>query len=128
MKILEELKYTKSHEWVKIDGNIASCGITDYAQSELSDIVYVKLKQVGFQLKKGESFGEIEAVKAVSDLYTPVSGKIIEINKELSDAPNLVNDDPYGKGWMIKIEMSNPDEVNTLLTAEEYITLVKESK
>lgn len=124
MKVPLELKYTKSHEWIRVNGNIATCGITDYAQSELSDIIYVELHPIGSKIQKGKPFGTIEAVKAVSDLYAPVSGKIIEINKELANSPNLINEDPYEKGWMTKIEMSEPDEVNELLTSEEYKKLI----
>ncbi|MBI4721810.1 MAG: glycine cleavage system protein GcvH [Candidatus Stahlbacteria bacterium] len=129
MEALDELKYTKSHEWVKINGTIATCGITYYAQSELSDIVYLELHPVGTEVEKGKSFGTIEAVKAVSDMYAPISGKIIEINKNVIDAPNLVNEDPYGKGWMIKIEMNTPEEINEFLTSEEYLkSIVDEHK
>lgn len=125
MSIPGELKYTESHEWVKVESNIATCGITDYAQSELSDIVYVELHPAGTEVNKGKPFGTIEAVKAVSDLYAPVSGKIVEINENLSDSPNLVNEDPYGKGWIAKIELSNSAELETLLTAEQYLAIIK---
>ena len=128
MKIPEELKYTKTHEWVKVEGNTAICGITDYAQSELSDIVYLELHHVGSNVKKGEAFGNIEAVKAISEIYSPVSGKIIEANTGLSNSPNIVNEDPYGKGWMVKIELSDPEELNTLLTPEEYTAFIKSSQ
>ncbi len=124
MKVLEELRYTKTHEWVRINGIIATCGLTDYAQSELSDIVYLELHPAGTEVEKGKPFGTIEAVKAVSDMYAHVSGKIIEINKIVVDAPNLVNEDPYGKGWMMKMEMNNPEEINELLTAEEYLKYI----
>jgi glycine cleavage system H protein len=125
MEFPEELKYTKTHEWVKIGDNIATCGITDYAQSELSDIIYVDLRPVGTEVKRGKPFGSIEAVKAVSDLYAPVSGKIIEINTALSDSPELINESPYEKGWMVKIEVSAPEELNMFLSALEYKELIK---
>ncbi len=119
-KIPDDLKYTKTHEWVKLEGNEVTIGITDYAQSELSDIVYVDLPQPGKQVKTGEPFGTIEAVKAVSDLYAPVSGEITAINTELKTAPDLVNKDPYGKGWMVKIKVSDPNELAGTLNAKDY--------
>ncbi|MCZ6776990.1 MAG: glycine cleavage system protein GcvH, partial [Ignavibacteria bacterium] len=108
MNLPENLKYTKDHEWILVDGDIVTVGITDYAQGELGDVVFVELPPVGKILKEHDSFGTIEAVKAVSDLYAPVSGAITEVNKELEGTPELVNKDPYGKGWMIKIKLSNP--------------------
>ncbi|MDI6839587.1 MAG: glycine cleavage system protein GcvH [bacterium] len=120
MDILEDLKYTKTHEWVKIEGDIVTCGITDYAQSELSDVVFVNLYKIGTFVDKGRPIGTIEAVKAVSDIYAPVSGEIIDVNEGLAKSPNLVNQDPYGEGWMVKIKISNPSELDTLLTAEAY--------
>lgn len=120
MKIPSELKYTKEHEWIKIDGDIATVGITDYAQGELGDIVYVEIETVGEELAHGDVFGTVEAVKTVSDLFMPLSGEIIEMNEDLDASPESVNDDAYGSGWMIKIRMTNPSEVEDLLSAEAY--------
>ena len=114
------LKYSKDHEWVKVDGNIATIGITDFAQSQLGDIVFVDIQTEGEELEAGEVFGAIEAVKTVADGLMPVSGKVIEVNAELEGAPESVNSDPYGAGWMIKVEMSNPAEVDALLDAAAY--------
>lgn len=120
MNFPKELKYTKDHEWVRIEGDVAVIGITDHAQSELGDIVYVDISTVGDTLKKEEVFGSVEAVKTVSDLFMPVSGEVLEVNPELESAPESVNKDPYGAGWMIKIKMSDPSEVASLLTADAY--------
>ncbi len=120
MNIPSELKYTKEHEWIKIDGDIATVGITDYAQSELGDIVYVEIETVGETLSHGEVFGTVEAVKTVSDLFMPLSGEVIEMNEDLDGSPESVNDDAYGSGWMVKIKLSNPSEVDHLLSAEAY--------
>ena len=125
-KIPEELKYTKTHEWLRIEGDYGISGITDFAQSELSDIVYVELPKPGRKLKKEETYGTIEAVKAVADLYSPLSGEIVEVNTKLTKTPDLVNKDPYGEGWMIKIKIENREEVDTLLSSEEYSKLVAE--
>lgn len=125
MNIPEELRYTREHEWVRVDGNIATIGITDYAQSALGDIVYVDVDTIDDTLGADEVFGTIEAVKTVSDLYLPVSGVITELNADIEDQPELVNSDPYGSGWIIKVEMSNDDELNELLTAEEYRNLIE---
>ena len=114
------LKYSKDHEWVKVDGNIATIGITDFAQSQLGDIVFVDIQTEGEELEAGEVFGAIEAVKTVADGLMPVSGKVIEVNADLEGAPESVNSDPYGAGWMIKVEMSNPAEVDDLLDAAAY--------
>jgi glycine cleavage system H protein len=119
------LKYTKEHEWVKVDGKIATVGITDYAQSELGDIVFIELPQVGKAVKQMDPFGTIEAVKAVSELFSPVSGKITEINAALEDDPMVVNRDPYGQGWMIKVELSNPGELGQLLDPDHYKGTIK---
>lgn len=119
-----ELKYTKEHEWVKVDGNTVIIGITDYAQGELGDIVFVELPAVGDELTMLKPFGTIEAVKAVSDLFAPVSGKIIAVNAGLDDDPMVINRDPYGEGWMLKIEMSNAGEVEQLLDAAGYSQIV----
>ncbi len=125
-KVPEELKYTKEHEWVKVDGDVAIVGITDYAQSELGDIVYVELPEVGRKVEKGEAVATIEAVKTAADVYAPVSGEVIEVNSALEEHAELVNKDPYGEGWIVKIKMSNPDELNELLSAEEYRKLIGE--
>lgn len=124
MNFPSELKYTKDHEWIRIDGNIATVGITDFAQKELGDIVYVDLKSVGTVVDQHGLFGTVEAVKTVSDLYTPVSCKIIEINTQLSADASVVNSDPYGKGWMIKIEISKESELAGLLSSSDYQALV----
>lgn len=120
MNIPQELKYTKDHEWVKIDGDVATVGVTDFAQGELGDIVYVEVETVGETLDREEVFGTVEAVKTVSDLFSPLSGEILEFNESLEDTPEKVNSDPYGEGWMVKIQISNQDEVDDLLSAEEY--------
>ncbi|MBN1181778.1 MAG: glycine cleavage system protein GcvH [Bacteroidales bacterium] len=124
MNIPSELKYTKDHEWLKLEGDKAVVGITDYAQSELGDIVFVEIETEGETLKKEEVFGTIEAVKTVSDLFMPAGGTVLEINEDLQNEPDAVNKDPYGKGWMIKISLSNPSEVNELLTADQYKDLL----
>lgn len=125
MDIPAELKYTKEHEWLKIDGNIAAVGITDYAQGELGDIVFVEMPAVGTEVKAMDTFGTIEAVKAVSDLFSPITGTVVEVNSQLEDDPMVVNRDPYGEGWMIKLEINNMEEVNKLLSADSYKTLVE---
>ncbi|WP_318343993.1 glycine cleavage system protein GcvH [Flagellimonas baculiformis] len=124
MNIPSELKYTKDHEWVKIDGDIATVGITDFAQGELGDIVYVEVETLDETLDKEEVFGTVEAVKTVSDLFLPLSGEIIEFNEVLEDEPEKVNTDPYGEGWMIKIKISDPSEVNDLMSDEDYKALI----
>ena len=124
MSIPEGLKYTKDHEWIKVDENIATVGITDFAQGELGDIVYVDISSVGNQVGQHEVFGTVEAVKTVSDLFMPISGKVIEFNKALDTAPEKVNGDPYGDGWMVKVELSNASEVASLLTAAQYKELI----
>ncbi|WP_124978827.1 glycine cleavage system protein GcvH [Nonlabens xiamenensis] len=124
MNIPAELKYTKDHEWIKIDGNTATIGITDFAQSELGDIVYVEVETLDETLDREEVFGTVEAVKTVSDLFLPVSGTIVEFNEKLEDEPELVNADPYGEGWMIKVTMSVETEVEDLMTADAYKELV----
>lgn len=124
MEIKSELKYTKDHEWVKVEGDQAIIGITDYAQGELGDIVYVEIEALGEDLKKEEIFGSVEAVKTVSDLFLPVSGKITEMNEELEDNPELINEDPYEKGWIIKMEIQNPAELKELLDSDSYKDLV----
>ena len=126
MNIPEELKYTKDHEWISIDGEIATVGITDFAQRELGDIVYVEVETVGETLDADEVFGTVEAVKTVSDLFLPVSGEIIEFNEDLEDTPEDVNAEPYSKGWMIKMKVSNPDDLNQLLDSNQYRELIGE--
>ena len=118
------IKFSKDHEWIKIDGDIITVGITDFAQGELGDIVYVEVETINEKLDAEEVFGTVEAVKTVSDLFLPVSGEIIEFNDEISDSPEFVNDDPYGKGWMIKVKVSNIDDLNSLLSAEKYSALI----
>lgn len=120
----ENLKYTQTHEWVLVEGNIATIGITDHAQSELGDVVFVDISESLTEVKKGEAIGTIEAVKTVADIIAPISGKVVEVNKSINDHPEDVNKDPYGAGWLIKVEMSNPDELNELLDAESYKQLV----
>ena len=124
MNIPAALKYTKDHEWVRMDGDIAIVGITAFAQGELGDIVYVEIETVGESLDREEVFGSIEAVKTVSDLFMPLSGEILELNEALEGNPELVNSDPYGEGWMVKIKVSNPSELDELLGAEDYTGLV----
>lgn len=119
-----ELKYTKDHEWVRIEGDVAVVGITDFAQSELGDIVFVDIQTEGEALSKGDVFGTIEAVKTVADAYMPVSGEVIEVNAELDGAPEKVNSDPYGEGWMVKIKVSDASEFDTLLSAEQYEEII----
>lgn len=125
MNIPANLKYTKDHEWVKIEGNTATVGITDFAQSELGDIVFVDIQTLGETVAKEEVFGAIEAVKTVADAFMPLTGEITEVNAELEGAPELVNTDPYGAGWMIKVNISDPSEIDTLLSAEQYAEIAK---
>ena len=124
MKVLDNLKYTKDHEWVSIDDNIATVGITDFAQSELGDIVYIEVETLDENLSKDEVFGTVEAVKTVSDLFLPLSGKIIELNEALDGNPELVNDSPYDEGWIIKVEISNMDEISQLLDSKSYSEII----
>ena len=118
------LKYTKDHEWISIDGKIATVGITDFAQRELGDIVYVEVETVGESLNADDIFGAVEAVKTVSDLFLPIAGKIIEFNESLDNNPEDINNDPYGKGWMVKVEVDDINEVNNLLSAQQYKELI----
>lgn len=120
------LHYTREHEWARLDGGVATVGITDYAQSELGDIVFVELPQKGATVEKDRAFGTIEAVKAVSDLYAPLSGEVVDVNTYLDEAPETINHSPYGDGWMIKIKMSNPAEKDDLLSAQQYKELIGE--
>ena len=124
MNIPSELKYTKDHEWISIEGEIATIGITDFAQSELGDIVYVEVETVDETLEIEAVFGTVEAVKTVSDLFLPLSGEIIEFNEALEDEPELVNSDPYGNGWMIKLKISNNSEIDNLMSADAYKALI----
>ncbi len=124
MNFPADLKYTKDHEWVKITGNDATIGITDFAQRELGDIVYVDVNTIGETVEKEAIFGTVEAVKTVSDLFMPLSGEVLELNKEIDTAPEHVNNDPYGKGWMIKIKITNPSEIDSLLSVEDYKSLI----
>ena len=125
MNFPAELLYTKEHEWIRIEGNTATVGITDFAQSQLGDIVYVEIETVGETLDRDEVFGSVEAVKTVSDLYLPLSGTIDEFNEALADAPESVNADPYGEGWMIKMTLSNPEEAADLLKVDDYQALTE---
>ncbi|MGB0455309.1 MAG: glycine cleavage system protein GcvH [Flavobacteriaceae bacterium] len=124
MNVPEELKYTKDHEWVRAEGEILTIGITDFAQSELGDIVYVEVDTLDETLEAEEVFGTVEAVKTVSDLFLPVAGEVIEFNEALEDEPEKVNDDPYGEGWMIKLKCTDTSELDELLSAEDYKTLI----
>jgi glycine cleavage system H protein len=125
MNIPENLKYSQDHEWIRIEEDVAYIGITDFAQSNLGDIVFIEVETVGEELDKGEAFGNVEAVKAVEELYLPVAGEVLEFNEELEDSPDLVNKDPYGKGWVIKIKMSNPTDLDVLMDSGAYSELVK---
>ena len=124
MNVPAELKYTKEHEWIRVEGEEAVVGITDYAQSQLGDIVFVECETVGDALEAGETFGTVEAVKTVSDLYLPVAGEVLEFNEELEGEPELVNKDPYGKGWIVKIKISDETELDGLLTADAYKAII----
>ena len=128
MELPEGLKYTKEHEWVLVEDRIATIGITEYAQQELGDIVYVELPEVGEKIVKDDPFGAVESVKAVSDIYAPVSGTVIEVNDTLPDSPETINDDAYGDGWMIRVEMSDADDLKDLMSAEEYAEYVDQQK
>ena len=124
MNVPENLLYTKDHEWIRVEGNTGFIGVTDFAQGELGDIVFIEIETVGETLNKEEVFGTIEAVKTVSDMFMPVSGEILELNPELEEKPDVVNKDPYGKGWMVKIKITNPAETASLLTPEQYKALI----
>lgn len=124
--VLKDLKYADSHEWVQVDGTSATIGITDHAQDHLGDVVYVELPDVGTAVTQGNSFGAVESVKATSDVNSPVSGKVVEVNEELSSSPGLVNASPYNSGWILKVEMSNADEVNSLMDSEQYTKFCEE--
>ena len=124
MNIPKELKYTEEHEWIRIDGNTATIGITDFAQGELGDIVYIDIDSIGNDLDSNEIFGTVEAVKTVSDLFMPIKGKVLEINSDIESTPEIVNEDPYGKGWIIKIEIHEDQDISNLLSDEEYRNLI----
>jgi len=128
MEFPEDLKYSKEHEWVLVEGSVATVGITDYAQDQLGDIVFVELPAVGDKVSKEDAFGVVESVKAVSDIYAPVSGKVVEVNDDLPENPEMLNEDAYGDGWIIKIEMNDPEELQDLMTAAEYEEYVAEEK
>ncbi len=126
MNFPDDLKYTKEHEWVRLDGETATVGITDHAQDSLGDVVYVELPEEGAALTKGESFGVVESVKAVSDLYAPLSGDVVEANAAIVDSPEVINEDPYGEGWMVKVEVGDSGDLDDLLDADEYEKFVEE--
>ena len=128
MNIPEELKYTEEHEWVRIEDNIAIVGITDFAQGELGDIVYLEIDTLDSQIDSNEVFGTVEAVKTVSDLFMPIAGKVIEVNASLEDKPELVNEDPYGEGWIIKIDISEQSQIDSLLNPSDYKNLIDSQK
>ena len=124
MAVPSEFKYSKEHEWVKVEGNTATIGITEYAQGELGDIVFVELPDVDDEINEGDTFGSVESVKTVSELYAPVSGKIVETNDELEDSPEFVNESPYEKAWMVKVELSDESQLDELLSAEQYSEMI----
>ena len=126
MNLPEDLLYTESHEWVRVEGGQAALGITDYAQGQLKDIVFVEMPEIGTRFKKGDSLGVVESVKTVSDLYSPISGRIVETNASLKDHPQYVNEDPYGKGWMVKMEIGDKEEIKGLLSAQGYQGIITE--
>jgi len=124
MTVPDDLKYTSEHEWVRVEGNEIVVGVTDFAQGELGDVVFVEIETAGETLSRGDTFGTIEAVKTVSDLYMPVDGEVLEVNPALEDAPELVNSQPFGDGWMIRVRMSDPGQLDDLLSAEDYRSLI----
>ena len=126
MAVPNELKYSKEHEWVKVEGNVATIGITEYAQSELGDIVFVELPETDDEINEGDTFGSVESVKTVSELYAPISGKVVEVNEELEDTPEFVNESPYEKAWMVKVEISDESQIEALFTAEKYSEMIGE--
>ncbi|MGO1421469.1 MAG: glycine cleavage system protein GcvH [Staphylococcus equorum] len=126
MAVPSEFKYSKEHEWVKIEGNTVTIGITEYAQGELGDIVFVELPEVHDEINEGETFGSVESVKTVSELYAPVTGKVVESNEELEDSPEFVNESPYDKAWMVKVELSDESQLDELLSAEQYSEMIGE--
>ena len=128
MEVLKELRYSKEHEWVAVEDGIAWIGITDYAQEQLGDVVYVELPDVDTSVQKDEPFGVVESVKAVSDIFSPISGTIVQVNVDLQSSPEMVNDDPYGDAWMIRIQISEPEELQDLMDAEEYLAFVEQEQ
>ncbi len=128
MEVLQELRYSKEHEWVAVEDGIAWIGITDYAQEQLGDVVYVELPEVDTSVQKDEPFGVVESVKAVSDIFSPISGTIVQVNVDLQSSPEMVNDDPYGDAWMIRIQISEPEELEDLMDAEEYLAFVEQEQ
>ncbi|WP_251519269.1 MULTISPECIES: glycine cleavage system protein GcvH [Staphylococcus] len=126
MAVPNELKYSKDHEWVKVDGETVTIGITEYAQNELGDIVFVELPEVDDELKEEDTFGSVESVKTVSELYAPVSGKVVSVNDELEDSPEFVNESPYEKAWMVKVELSDESQLDSLLSADQYAEMIGE--
>ncbi|MBI2357742.1 MAG: glycine cleavage system protein GcvH [Deltaproteobacteria bacterium] len=128
MEFPEWLKYSKEHEWVNVEGSVATVGITEYAQQELGDVVYVELPEAGEKIVKDDPFGAVESVKAVSDIYAPISGTVLEVNDALPESPETINEDPYGDGWMIRVEMSDANDLKDLMTAEEYAEYVEKEK
>ncbi len=126
MNFPEDLKYTKEHEWVRIKGNIATVGITDWAQDQLGDIVFVELPEEGENVEKSDTFGVVESTKSVNDVYVPLSGKVVEVNDPLLDSPEIINEDCYNEGWMVRIELSDKSELDDLMSAEEYEAYIKE--
>ena len=126
MAVPSELKYSKEHEWVKVEGNTVTIGITEYAQGDLGDIVFVELPEVDDEINEGDTFGSVESVKTVSELYAPVSGKVVESNEELEDSPELVNESPYEKAWMVKVELSDESQLDDLLSADQYKEMIGE--
>ena len=126
MAVPSELKYSKGHEWVKVEGNTVTIGITEYAQGELGDIVFVELPEVDDEINEGDTFGSVESVKTVSELYAPVSGKVVESNEELEDSPEFVNESPYEKAWMVKVELSDESQLDDLLSADQYKEMIGE--
>lgn len=127
MEFPEDLKYTREHEWVSIDGSVATIGITDHAQEQLGDVVFVELPAVGDRVEKADAFGVVESTKAVSDVYAPLSGEVTEVNDDLPDNPELINEDPYGDGWMVKITLGDQADLEDLMTADEYRKFIEES-
>lgn len=127
MELPEDLKYTREHEWVSIEGSVATIGITDHAQEQLGDVVFVELPSVGDRVEKADAFGVVESTKAVSDVYAPISGEVAEVNDDLPDNPELINEDPYGDGWMVKITLGDQADLEDLMTADEYRKFIEES-
>ena len=127
MELPEDLKYTREHEWVAVDGSVATIGITDHAQEQLGDVVFVELPTVGDRVEKADAFGVVESTKAVSDVYAPISGEVAEVNDDLPENPELINEDPYGDGWMVKVTIGDKADLDDLMTADEYRKFIEES-